>query len=307
MRPIDRSSLRFSPPRLPEVNLSGALLLGLTLLTLTVGALERLLAPALPVVLLAVFPVAFAGWRLGRPLGLALAALASVAAVLAAAAGLGAHWRGVDLLAGLTLGLRALSFAGVALAAAHARDVVEALAERSERDPLTGLYNRLGFLRRAERERRRATRVPTTLSVAFLDVDDFKALNDVYGHHAGDRVLELLGEVLSSGRSGDVAARMGGDEFVLLMPDTGRVEAKAAVERLRHLAAQRLHAEGLPVTFTAGVASVTTPPANVEALLQEADRLMYAGKRARKTAGRGRVPVMTPTTARLALAAAPAR
>lgn len=123
----------------------------------------------------------------------------------------------------------------------------ESLRRQADTDPLTGLLNRNGFLAAAVREHAIAQRSANRLTLAMLDLDDFKQINDLRGHVAGDRVLAELGcswrECL---RTGDILARHGGDEFVLLLPATSPEGAVAVLERLR--------VKDVPVTWSVGIA-----------------------------------------------------
>ncbi|HEX3277009.1 MAG TPA: GGDEF domain-containing protein [Thermoleophilaceae bacterium] len=167
------------------------------------------------------------------------------------------------------------------------RRLVARLAAEARVDKLTGVLNRRGFHERAEVEVERARRQDGLLGAATFDIDYFKRINDEWGHETGDRVLEHLGEVLrTESRSADVVARMGGEEFVALLPDVDAEGAWAYAERVREAFA---HGDGLglpAVTVSAGV-SAAIAPAGVDGLLQSADSALYAAKRA----GRDRVLV----------------
>lgn len=145
-------------------------------------------------------------------------------------------------------------------------------------DPLTGLYNRRCLDDRLEAEMARARRTATPLSVAMLDLDDFKRFNDAHGHLAGDRALVALARAVSATlRRSDGAFRLGGEEFVLLLPGTSAGDAVRALERLR--------AAELPVTFSAGVVEYPKEATDGRALIHLADaRLLWA-----KEAGKGRI------------------
>ncbi|GAA0224611.1 diguanylate cyclase [Cryptosporangium japonicum] len=163
------------------------------------------------------------------------------------------------------------------------------LAEQAVRDALTGLHNRrhlMSVLADAEREH------TGPLSVALIDVDHFKQVNDRYGHAAGDRVLVAVAHLLASGvRQGDVLARYGGEEFVLLLPGLTSDAAHARVDRLRTVVAgTTLEVAGstVRVSFSAGV-SCGHPPVDADALLEAADLALYAAKRN----GRDRVELAT--------------
>jgi diguanylate cyclase (GGDEF)-like protein len=121
--------------------------------------------------------------------------------------------------------------------------------------------------------------------VAVIDCDNFKAVNDTLGHLEGDRLLQAIAEELQqSVRKTDVTARMGGDEFAVLLPDTSHDQAQQLVERLRLSLAQRMRQNNWPVTFSMGVAVYATPPKSVDSLIHGADVLMYSVKQDRKDA-----------------------
>ncbi len=158
----------------------------------------------------------------------------------------------------------------------------ESLRQRADTDPLTGLLNRNGFLALAARERGIADRTHTPLTIAVLDLNGFKQINDRLGHAAGDRVLAELGrEWQVRLRAGDILARHGGDEFVLLLPATSPPEADGVLERLRW--------EGLPVDWSVGI-SGWQPGEDLDACLARADRGLYNVKQSRVPAAPGGLP-----------------
>jgi diguanylate cyclase len=146
----------------------------------------------------------------------------------------------------------------------------ESLRQRAATDPLTGLLNRNGFLTLAARERAIADRLHTPLTLAVLDLDGFKQVNDRLGHAAGDRLLADLGARWRERlRAGDVLARHGGDEFVLLLPSTSPGTADGVLARLR--------VDGLSVRWSVGV-SEWLPGEDLDACLARADRGLYCAK-----------------------------
>jgi diguanylate cyclase (GGDEF)-like protein len=166
------------------------------------------------------------------------------------------------------------------------RDRLEVMATT---DPLTGLLNRRRFLEACQDELDRTRRYGCPLSVIALDLDHFKDVNDHLGHAAGDDVLRTLALVLrDQARQHDVAARLGGEEFAILLPETSLGDAIALGERLRrHVGALRLAiaGEALAVTASFGVADVLPTDLTVEDALARADRALYRAKRG----GRDRV------------------
>lgn len=174
----------------------------------------------------------------------------------------------------------ALALANEQLASTNRR--LEALATT---DALTGLGNRRRFLEALEQEGHRARRNGTAFALAMVDVDHFKAVNDVHGHEFGDRALvSVAARLRSSARVTDLVARYGGEEFVVLMPDTEADAALVAAERLRTEMAHHPMRHGgrfLHVTVSVGVCAVPPGTAtSVEDLVRRADEAMYAAKAA---------------------------
>jgi diguanylate cyclase (GGDEF)-like protein len=170
------------------------------------------------------------------------------------------------------------------------RDVTErhkAAAEtafRATHDPLTGLPNRYLLNDRLAQELARDRREPRGLAVLFCDVDRLKAINDRYGHNVGDHVLvEVAQRIVSAIRPFDTAARVGGDEFVVLCTGIDRPVASAIADRLVHSFdnAMMFEAVELDVNISVGLAVTNDPDAVPEVLLAEADRAMYQSKRQR--------------------------
>ena len=151
-------------------------------------------------------------------------------------------------------------------------------------DVLTSLLSRRHFMLMAERELNRSARYKAEMSVLMIDIDNFKAVNDTYGHEAGDRVLRRLGEILRSTlRDVDFAGRLGGEEFAVVLPQTSVLKAFEVAERLRRTVehAEIALAHGLPlhISISIGVSSLHGPEMNLDTLLARADRALYEAKR----------------------------
>ena len=165
-------------------------------------------------------------------------------------------------------------------------DEVQALAAT---DPLTGIFNRRRFQELGERELARSKRSGRPLSAVLIDVDHFKEINDSHGHEVGDQALERLSETLVGGlRTTDVIGRLGGEEFAILMPETGADGAREVADRLLERVAKIMFpgVDGLSMTISAGVAEYTTPEA-LSGLIRRADQAMYQAK----DLGRNRVEI----------------
>jgi diguanylate cyclase (GGDEF)-like protein len=146
-------------------------------------------------------------------------------------------------------------------------------------DLLTQLPNRRAFHEQCDAEIIRARRYGHPLSLISLDLDNFKSVNDRDGHDAGDRVLRTMAETLQKNiRSTDVAARLGGDEFAILLPESGQEAAWAIATKLRQQLIQDMQKGGWPVTGSFGVATFMTPPESIDALMKQADKLLYDAK-----------------------------
>ncbi len=168
-----------------------------------------------------------------------------------------------------------------AAAIRYSRAEVEAIT-----DGLTGLYNHRYLHERLEEELERCRRRGSELAVLFCDCDDFKVFNDTHGHKGGDAALARIARVIeSAGRSVDLAARYGGDEFVLVLIDTDDAGALAVAERLRCEVQGVNASEVHPLTVSVGVAAFPADATAKDELLDKADWAMYAAKRA----GRNRV------------------
>jgi diguanylate cyclase (GGDEF)-like protein len=147
-------------------------------------------------------------------------------------------------------------------------------------DFLTGLNNRRAFAELAGHEVERARRYGRPIALAFIDLDRFKDVNDTLGHAGGDQVLGVVGTVIRSRvRATDLSARVGGDEFAVLLPETDPVAAEAALHNLRSRLLEAMRSNSWPVTFSIGLVVYERAPEAVEDLMREADQLMYGAKR----------------------------
>lgn len=163
----------------------------------------------------------------------------------------------------------------------------ERLAMLAFRDPLTDLLNRRVMEQVLRREFDRARRYGTELAVVFLDIDQFKGINDRYGHDTGDEVLKWVGNrLLSMSRQSDVVARFAGDEFVVVLPNTGADRAYRFVDRLQtFFLSTHLAHDGrvIPVSVSCGIATMADAGmADPVALLKKADERLYQSKNAKK-------------------------
>ena len=187
--------------------------------------------------------------------------------------------------------------ANVAIAIENARLFSE-VQELAVTDPLTGLYNRRKLIDLGESEFHRSTRYERQLSAIMLDCDHFKHINDTYGHTVGDQVLRKLSEIaLNTIRKADILGRYGGDEFMILLPETGPEAALKAAERLRfdvNSTPFATNAGNLHFSISVGVASLDLDVHNLGELLDRADYASYVSK----DSGGNRVTIWSPYLAR---------
>ena len=170
----------------------------------------------------------------------------------------------------------------VAIILTRLRTTTERWATLARTDLLTGVFNRRAFMELASLELARAARYQRFLSLAFLDIDDFKRINDRGGHQEGDRLLARVADTLKCNvRAFDIVARFGGDEFVLLLPETGDEATELVLEKLT-VALRGVTQRRWQVGFSIGAITIEGPHTTLDRLIQEADRLLYDAKRSGK-------------------------
>lgn len=152
--------------------------------------------------------------------------------------------------------------------------------ELSRTDNLTGAMNGRGFTEVAEKLFEIGARHDRPTTIAYIDLDNFKKVNDELGHHEGDKVLQTVGGILlKSIRKTDVVGRLGGDEFSIVLPETSAIGAKSTLMKLKDDLASAMKEHNWPIGFSIGVVSFDLPPAKLEVAIRSADALMYHVKR----------------------------
>lgn len=251
-----------------------------------VGVVDYLSGVELRVYPLYYAPVSIAAWRLGRLPSAVTAILCTVS------------WAASNYAAGLrysspavwtfNLVMQAFSFAAIGLLIASLRLSLAHERELSRTDDLTSLLNARAFHEEAGRILDLSRRKRHPVAVGYIDLDEFKSLNDALGHEAGNQVLRDVATVLRKAmRASDLTARVGGDEFAVFLPETNPDEARAVLERLAGRLTETLSRAPRLVTASIGGVAFLRVPASVEAMVHAADARMYAAK----AAGRNRVDV----------------
>ncbi|MBN2493847.1 MAG: GGDEF domain-containing protein [Deltaproteobacteria bacterium] len=222
-------------------------------------------------------PIAFVAWESTWTTALAMAALSAVTWALA-------NWlAGWVYESPYAWGVNSVSqfvaFGTVGVLVAELRRRLVAEQALSRQDPLTSLLNSRAFFERAELLLALARRSHRPLTIAYLDLDNFKKVNDAHGHREGDRALMVTAEILKRHfRESDLLARLGGDEFAILMSDTGAEAARMSLERVCEVVAEEMRRQGWPITASVGAVTYPRPPEVLQEAVHAADALMYRAK-----------------------------
>ncbi len=274
----------FGPVNRALRTLSRAQVFGVALLAIVIiGIPDYLIGFEVSLSVFYLVPVGIATWYAGRNAGLTIAALSMLAA-LGADIGAGHHAIQPGLMA-----WNGLLHLGFMLVVAYLLDSlrahVEIEQELARSDPLTGIFNRRAFLEQLQFRLDLAARDGKPITLAYIDLDDFKRINDRSGHEGGDRVLRLVaGTVAASIRRTDIVARLGGDEFALLITGADPTGAESLVEKV--LVALRQAFDGGRDRVTCSIGCVTFPvaPRDADSAIRAADALMYRVKNQGKNA-----------------------
>lgn len=232
-----------------------------------------------------VIPIFLAAWSMGRWEGI-MAATAS-----------GVTWGIADWRSGTEYSssfvpvwntiIRFSLFLIIATLLSVLRDAMDREKELSRTDTLTGALNSRSFHALAQAEIDRFARYQRPFTMAYIDLDNFKAVNDRFGHAAGDRALcSVASHIKAHSRKTDTVARLGGDEFALLLPETAEEVARAAVDKLHRGLMEEMQRNGWPVTFSIGVLTCRATPRTSDELISMADQLMYSVKNGEKDGAR---------------------
>jgi diguanylate cyclase (GGDEF)-like protein len=247
----------------------------------TAGAmwLDRASGTELSLAALYLGPVAIIAWFFGRTPGrwwgvvvAAASALAEVTNPDVAASNAVAVWNATAVLVLSVVVVEVLT---------RLHQALDTESDLVRTDALTGVANTRSFKELASSELERARRYGRTFTLAVLDLDDFKSVNDTMGHAAGDRLIHDVGQAIRRRlRSVDIVARIGGDEFVVLLPETNAAAAAAALEHVRATLQSVADGYGPEVKASFGSVTFVSPPSSVEEMLQLADVAMYQAKNA---------------------------
>lgn len=247
---------------------------------IVIGVIDYYSGAQVSMMLLYAVPILVVSWYCGRMSGMLVAALAASCWL-----SVNVHQKMHDL-SGPALSWNAATRLGIFLLIAYSVSIQAQLKNsllrekrKSRTDQLTGLLNNWAFRERVEEELDRARRYNRPLTLAFIDLDNFKQVNDTFGHARGDKLLKEIGKVLlDAERKTDIVGRIGGDEFAVCFPETNGDQARKAVAKLVATLDIMTSQSGWQVTTSIGVVTCLNICETFDSLLGKADRLMYQGQ-----------------------------
>jgi len=249
---------------------------------LSLGVIDYKIGPGLSLFLPYIFPVALASWTLGTSEGLFISFFCSA---IWSITNFAANQSFIDL---LPMG-KSIERLGIliifSLLISEVHILLKNEKQLSHTDYLTGIPNRRALYETVALEMKRLARTMRPFTLIYMDLDDFKIINDSAGHPAGDVVLTEVATILKLQLRGiDTVARMGGDEFVAILPETNELAARKVAPRIQSSLLEDMQEHHWSVTFSIGVLTFLSAPANTDEMLQRADRLMYSAKKEGKNA-----------------------
>jgi diguanylate cyclase (GGDEF)-like protein len=253
----------------------------IALFLLGLGIFDYLTGALFSISLFSLLPISLASWSLGRAPGRITALCAAIIMLIS------------NLLADdpvssqfviiWNTSIRLVIFISFSTLLSEFRSLLEHQTELSRTDSLTGVLNRRAFYEAADLELKKIGRYRRPLTVAFMDLDNFKAVNDAYGHMVGDKLLQRVAERIKLQlRATDIVGRVGGDEYAVLLPEMDEAAAEIVISRLQTALLDEMARAGWPVTFSMGILTCNTAPPSTEDAVHLADQLMYAAKRTGK-------------------------
>jgi diguanylate cyclase (GGDEF)-like protein len=259
--------------RLPQLLLIAIAILMVVL----VGNLNQMAGPEISSTIFYLIPIVFVTWFTNRSIGFIFSILSTLTWLIADLASGTPHlqsdipyWNGIARLSSFFI----LTFILSAL-----KNTLRQEKEYSRTDFLTGIRNRRYFIELLNMEIKRARRYEHPFTMVCIDLDNFKTVNDCFGHTTGDILLRLVARTIQKNiRATDTVARLGGDEFAILLPETGRNEAEVIMQKVQKINLDMLRRHEWPVTLSIGVVTFTSPPSTVDETLRRSDQLMYSGK-----------------------------
>ena len=246
-------------------------------LAVVIAGIRYLTGPEFALSLFYLLPICVVTWFAGKRAGVLIAFVSAATWLCADIMMIDAYSR--PFIPFLNETLRLVVFLIISLVLSRLKNVLEDEKDSARKDFLTGIANRRSFFELAGIETKRSGRYKTPLTTIYLDLDNFKTINDQFGHHIGDEVLCSVSKTIKRNiRSIDTVARLGGDEFAILLPETGAKSADVVSRKIQKELLDIMETNGWPVTFSMGVATYKKAIGNFNEIIKKADGLMYSVK-----------------------------
>lgn len=243
-----------------------------------IGVIRYLTGPEFALSLFYILPIALATWYAGRWAGVMVSLISAISWLIADLTMLAAF--SSALVPYFNEAFRLAVFLIIAFILAKLKSAMDNHKALAGTDPLTAIPNRRAFYDLAEMELNKARRYQKPLSVLYVDIDNFKQINDRLGHHIGDTLLFSAAKMMKSNlRAIDIMGRFGGDEFVVLLAETGAGSVALVARKLKDNLSKLMQNNNWPVTFSIGAVTFENPPDSVEQLINTADLQMYNAKK----------------------------
>ncbi len=247
------------------------------ILSISITIIRYITGPAFQIGQFYIIPIIVVTWYIGRNSGVIIATISILLWIIFDFFTLQSLAQG--LAPGLNEIFRLLIYIFIIQIVHKLRTLLIHLQEMSGTDPLTRINNRRAFFKGAERELERASRYGHLLSLIFIDLDNFKTVNDTLGHIEGDHLLiEVANALEDHTRNTDIVARMGGDEFCVLLVETGKENAILVYNKLEKYILDIMKKNNWPVTMSTGIVTFHEQPETVKEMIAEADAIMYKVK-----------------------------
>lgn len=247
------------------------------LLVIVLGVVDYLTGPEWSFSAFYLLPIALVAWCVGLRWGLFISAVS------------GLTWLTADMGAGhiythpftpyWNMLVRLLSFVVVTYALSELKKVLDKEKNYARQDYLTGAANSRDFMETAQAELQKARAGGYAIALAYIDLDNFKGINDTFGHSVGDQLLKIVADTIKKNlREGDMVARLGGDEFGVLLPRATEDSSLAAMKRMKEYFLAEVKRKKWPVSFSMGLVLFKKFPDSVDEMIKRADNLMYTVK-----------------------------
>ncbi|MBD2346864.1 GGDEF domain-containing protein [Anabaena subtropica] len=247
-------------------------------LMMIIGLIDYCISPEISVSILYLFPIGISVWFVNKHTGFLICVASDITSLVVNQIQDKYHFHPLIHFWNALVMLVFFLFVNHLLAQLKA--TLNNLEKLARTDNLTGLTNRGFFLDIVNNEIEKSLRHKEPLTLAYVDVDNFKQINDQFGHNFGDRLLELIAKTTQKTlRKIDVIARIGGDEFAILLPRTGYEAAEVVLNRVQKSLLSSMKQEDLSVTFSIGAITFVRPPHSVSEIIEIADNLMYSAKK----------------------------